>query len=149
MRLSTVCLLAVSFASAAEHEATRASAAGTAQTAAGAVPSGMVALFASRSCPSGWEAYQKAQGRMLIAVANSAESGVQLGEPLIRRDVPVHRHFYQAEMRYSAASHPDELRRPYDSVQPGTTVEVSGESESSFLQAPFTQVPVCKQQEKD
>ncbi|MEZ5365177.1 MAG: hypothetical protein R2748_23325 [Bryobacterales bacterium] len=73
---------------------------------------------------------------MLIAVTDPTQVGVQHGEPLTSPQPAVaHTHTYSAEMVYEALGADDNNFKLYESVQPGTVVQVAGESTRTSLQA--------------
>ena len=109
-----------------------------------AVPAGMVAFFSKTACPQGWVPAPKAQGRLLIAAVDPMHAGEQHGEALTRRDLPSHMHSYEGEFRYNQQNSADDLRNIHETVEPGTVVQVSGESRTAWLQIPVMQLPACR-----
>jgi hypothetical protein len=62
------------------------------------VPSGMVTYISGAACPAGWVAASNVEGRIIIAVAEGKDVGVQVGAPLEDQEDRKHAHPYKGDV---------------------------------------------------
>jgi hypothetical protein len=105
-------------------------------------PSGMVAFVQGGNCPLGWEPALLVEGRLVVAVDDGANVGVEVGEPLVDREDRAHTHAYSGDLTLAskniAAANGSNMEGAAAKAYPvaGTTAE-----ETSGL--PFVQVKAC------
>ncbi|HRI64395.1 MAG TPA: hypothetical protein PK156_09150 [Polyangium sp.] len=109
------------------------------------VPAGMVAYISGGACPSGWTPATNIEGRIVIAVADGKDLGVQVGTPLTDREDRNHSHSYSGELplppkSISAADGPN-----LEGAQ-AQTYTVSGTTNAGPSGLPFVQVTTCVKQ---
>ena len=110
-----------------------------------AVPAGMVAHISGGACPTGWIPASNVEGRIVIAVADGKDVGVQVGMPLGDREDRNHSHSYSGELQLpakaiSAADGPNlEGAR-------AQTYTISGTTNAGPSGLPFVQVTTCVKQ---
>src|SRR3989344_6848003 len=61
-------------------------------TGNGSVPTGMIAFFASTSCPAGWDEYTAARGRAIVGLVASGTAAGTVGTALTNQEDRTHPH---------------------------------------------------------
>ena len=61
-------------------------------TGNGSVPTGMIAFFASTSCPAGWDEYTAARGRAIVGLVASGTAAGTVGTALTNQEDRTHTH---------------------------------------------------------
>jgi hypothetical protein len=112
-------------------------------------PPGMVALFMTENCPTGWVIPDKAPGRLIVGVTNG-DVGVTVNDPMTSMGVPAHQHKYETtvslgrkNIALANGKNRQGARHGKYSVE-GTTV--SSALNPSFMNLPFIQLTVCQKQ---
>ena len=62
------------------------------------VPWGTMAYFTGGACPAGWVAAENVEGRLVVAVGDGANTGIQVGSPLADREDRKHAHDYAGDV---------------------------------------------------
>ncbi len=62
------------------------------------VPWGTMAYFTGGACPVGWVPADNVEGRLVVAVGDGANTGIQVGAPLGDREDRAHAHDYAGEV---------------------------------------------------
>jgi len=68
------------------------------------VPAGMVAHVSGGMCPAGWIPAANVEGRIVVAVADGKDVGVQVGMPLGDQEDREHTHAYKGNIALTAKS---------------------------------------------
>lgn len=109
------------------------------------VPAGMVAHVEGGVCPPGWAPAPNVEGRLVVAVAEGKDVGVQVGEPLADREDRTHTHAYEGELalpsKSIAAGNGDN-----SSGAKAQTYGLSGTTSPGVSGLPFVQVMACVKQ---
>ncbi|WNM61343.1 hypothetical protein [Candidatus Nitrospira neomarina] len=109
-------------------------------------PSGMVAFFTTASCPTGWSVATNVQGRAVVAVQKSSDSGVMVGTPLQDMTAPGHVHSYKTDLtlpnKHAALATGE---KDYAYAKSGTYT-ISGDVQEATSNLPFIQLVVCQKE---
>jgi len=109
------------------------------------VPAGMMAHVEGGVCPPGWAPAPNVEGRLVVAVAEGKDVGVQVGEPLTDREDRTHTHDYTGELALPSKS----IAAADGSNQSGAkaqTYTIAGTTEPDTSSLPFVQVRACVKQ---
>lgn len=113
-------------------------------TATDGTPTGMVAFFATTSCPTGWNVATDVQGRAVVAVQSSSDVGVVVGTPLQDKTAPVHAHSYQTTVTLSN-KHAALITGGKDNAYATSgSATVSGKVDEAPSDLPFVQLVACQ-----
>lgn len=108
-----------------------------------AFPPGMIAMFASSTCPDGWTDEPLTQGRIPMGAAASAEIGDTTGDPIVNKQPLPHLHTYSTSHDLTGSNmtlgRNFLLRWLYAQV-----LEFKGESMERDTNLPFFAVPMCR-----
>ena len=109
------------------------------------VPSGMVAHVAGGVCPPGWAPAPNVEGRLVVAVAEGKDVGVQVGSPLSDREDRTHTHDYAGELALPSKS----IAAADGSNESGAKAQayaIAGTTDPGVSGLPFVQVMACVKQ---
>lgn len=109
------------------------------------VPSGMVAYVSGGVCPVGWIAASNVEGRMVVAVADGKDVGVQVGMPFTDQEDRVHAHGYKGDLVLPAKSIAGADGANVEGAQ-SQTYSISGTTKADPSGLPFVQVTTCVKQ---
>ncbi|MFT3771866.1 MAG: hypothetical protein QM820_41185 [Minicystis sp.] len=108
------------------------------------VPSGTVAFFAGDACPPGWQLSAKAQGRLVVGVADGMKKiGLQVGNPLADREDRQHNHDYFGNVTLPGKGIAGADGSGSDGAE-ATTYTVAGTSDPTASGLPFMQMAACE-----
>ncbi|MDI1476811.1 hypothetical protein [Polyangium sp. y55x31] len=109
------------------------------------VPPGMVAHVEGGVCPPGWAPAPNVEGRLVVAVAEGKDVGVQVGEPLGDREDRTHTHDYAGEIALPSKA----IAAADGDNQAGAqaqTYTIAGTTDPGVSGLPFVQVMACVKQ---
>jgi hypothetical protein len=109
------------------------------------VPANTVAFFTGGACPAGWVTAANVQGRLVVAVADGAKGGMQVGTPLGDQEDRQHQHTYSA----SVALGSKDIAGADGSNDDGAAAQtymVTGSTDQAATGLPFVQVQPCVKQ---
>jgi hypothetical protein len=108
-----------------------------------AVPAGAVSFFGGTSCPMGWDAYDAADGRMLLPALDPATTGTAHGTPLASGEDRTHTHAIDTFFAISAFQFVD-VGGPNSGVGSSDDAAFTTTSEPASTGLPYVQFLVCK-----
>jgi hypothetical protein len=109
------------------------------------VPSGMVAHVTGGVCPVGWAPAANVEGRLVVAVAEGKDVGVQVGEPLGDRDDRTHEHAYAGSLALPAKAI-SAADGPNQTGAASLEYAIAGTTSPGVSGLPFVQVLACVKQ---
>lgn len=109
------------------------------------VPSGMVAYISGGTCPAGWVAASNVEGRIIIAVSDGKDVGVQVGMPLGDQEDRKHAHAYKGDLVLPAKSIAAADGANNEGAQ-AQSYSISGTTNAGPSGLPFVQVTTCVKQ---
>ncbi len=109
------------------------------------VPAGMVAYMSGGVCPVGWVAASNVEGRIIIAVADGKDVGVQVGMPLGDQEDRHHAHTYKGDVLLPAKSIAAADGANFEGAQ-AQSYSISGTTNAGPSGLPFVQVTTCVKQ---
>jgi len=109
------------------------------------VPSGMVAYVSGGTCPAGWIAASNVEGRLVVAVSEGKDVGVQVGMPLGDQEDRAHTHTYKGDLVLPSKSIAAADGPNLEGAQ-AQTYSISGTTKANPSGLPFVQVTSCVKQ---
>lgn len=109
------------------------------------VPSGMVAYISGGTCPAGWIAASNVEGRLVVAVSEGKDVGVQVGTPLGDQEDRQHSHAFKGDLALPAKSIAAADGANLEGAQ-AQTYALSGTTQMGPSGLPFVQVTACVKQ---
>lgn len=109
------------------------------------VPAGMVAYVSGGTCPAGWAAASNVEGRIVIAVAEGKDVGVQMGMPLGDQEDRLHTHGYKGDLALPSKSIAAADGANLEGAK-AQTYAISGNTNAGPSGLPFVQVTACVKQ---
>jgi hypothetical protein len=109
------------------------------------VPSGMVAYISGGICPAGWIAASNVEGRLIVAVSDGKDVGVQVGMPLADQEDRMHSHAYKGDLGLAAKSIAAADGPNLEGAK-AQTYSLSGTTLAGPSGLPFVQVTTCVKQ---
>jgi hypothetical protein len=109
------------------------------------VPSGMVAYISGGMCPAGWIAASNVEGRLVVAVSEGKDVGVQVGQPLVDQEDRTHSHSYKGDLALPAKSIAAADGANLEGAQ-AQTYSIAGTTQTGPSGLPFVQVTACVKQ---
>jgi hypothetical protein len=109
------------------------------------VPSGMVAHVTGGVCPPGWVPASNVEGRIVVAVADGKDVGVQVGTPLGDQEDRTHTHTYKGDIELPSKSVSGADGPNLEGAQ-AQTYSISGTTSAGPSGLPFVQVTACVKQ---
>lgn len=110
------------------------------------VPQGFVGYFTGpgqTTCPNGWHEAQYAQGRLVLAVTDPKQSGVQVGTPMQDARPPEHTHPYSATAKVGDTGSIS-MGGSDKGVGGSGSYSTSGTTAGGSIDLPFAQFLVCE-----
>lgn len=108
-------------------------------------PAGMVAYVSGGTCPAGWIPASNVEGRIVVAVADGKDVGVQVGMPLADQEDREHTHAYKGNLALPAKSIAAADGANVEGAQ-AQPYDLSGNTQSSPSGLAFVQVTACVKQ---
>jgi len=108
-------------------------------------PSGAIAFFTGGACPAGWITATAVQGRLVVAVADGGNAGVQVGTPLADQEDRQHQHTYTGTVTLPSK----DIAGADGSNDQGAAAQatmVTGTTGMATSSLPFVQVQPCVKQ---
>ena len=105
-------------------------------------PSGAIAFFTGGVCPAGWTTAANVQGRLVVAVAEGAGAGMQVGTPLTDQEDRQHQHTYTGTVTLGSDSIAG-ADGSNDNGAAAQTYTVTGTTGVASSSLPFVQVQPC------
>lgn len=105
-------------------------------------PSGMIAYVQGGQCPLGWEPALLVEGRLVVAVDDGANVGVEVGAPLGDREDRAHSHAYSGEIALASKN----IAGADGSNNSGAAAQaypIAGTTAEDTSGLPFVQVKAC------
>ncbi len=109
------------------------------------VPSGMVAYISGSTCPVGWAAASNVEGRIIVAVSDGKDVGVQVGMPLSDQEDRQHAHTFIGDLALPAKSIAASNGANLEGAQ-AQSYSISGTTNAGPSGLPFVQVTTCVKQ---
>jgi hypothetical protein len=109
------------------------------------VPAGMVAHVTGGMCPPGWTAASNVEGRIVVAVADGKDVGVQVGMPLGDQEDRLHTHTYKGDLILPSKSIAAADGPNMEGAQ-AQTYPISRTTNAGPSGLPFVQVTTCVKQ---
>ena len=109
------------------------------------VPSGMVAYISGGACPVGWTAASNVEGRIIVAVSDGKDVGVQVGMPLGDQEDRQHAHPYKGDLALPSKSIAAADGANFEGAQ-AQSYSISGTTNAGPSGLPFVQVTTCVKQ---
>lgn len=109
------------------------------------VPPQLVSFFlnGAAACPPGWDTAAEVSGRMVVAVEQAEEIGVQVGTPLADQEDRKHQHAFAAatDLPYKSVSAANGGNQ--EGARAGEQ-RWTGQTAAATSGLPFIQLPVCE-----
>jgi hypothetical protein len=99
------------------------------------------AMFFNRNCPSGWEPYFEADGRLLVAMPTGA--GSQVGNGVGVGGDPLHQHGYSASIELNSVEYVAVAACSNDCLSRADRFGFGGNTGSSTTGLPFVLLNIC------
>jgi hypothetical protein len=109
------------------------------------VPSGMVAYVSGSVCPTGWIPASNIEGRIVIAVSDGKNVGVQVGTPLGDQEDRQHAHAYKGDLVLLSKSIAATDGANLEGAQ-AQSYSIAGTTNAGPSGLPFVQVTTCVKQ---
>lgn len=109
------------------------------------IPAGLVAYISGGTCPAGWTAASNVEGRIVVAVSDGKDVGVQVGTPLSDQEDRNHTHSYTGELELPPKSISAADGANLEGAQ-AQTYTISGTTNAGPSGLPFVQVTACVKQ---
>lgn len=109
------------------------------------VPGGMVAYVSGGTCPAGWAPASNVEGRIVVAVAEGKDVGVQVGTPLADQEDRTHSHMYKGNLELPSKSIAAADGANLEGAR-AQTYPISGATNAGPSGLPFVQVTACVKQ---
>lgn len=109
------------------------------------VPSGMVAYISGGTCPAGWIAASNVEGRLVVAVSDGKDVGVQVGMPLGDQEDRKHSHAFKGDLSLPAKSIAAADGANLEGAK-AQSYSLAGTTETGPSGLPFVQVTACVKQ---
>lgn len=116
---------------------------GGAEPIGDAVPTGAVSFFGGATCPTGWDPYAAADGRLLLPALDPATSGTAHGTPLASGEERQHTHAIATFFALSSFQFID-VGGPNAGVAAAGNAAFTTTSEPASTGLPYVQFLVCK-----
>jgi hypothetical protein len=105
----------------------------------------MVAYISGGACPVGWIPASNVEGRIIIAVSDGKDVGVQVGIPLGDQEDRQHAHGYKGEMVLPSKSIAATNGANLEGAK-AQSYSISGTTNAGPSGLPFVQVTTCVKQ---
>jgi hypothetical protein len=109
------------------------------------VPAGMVTYISGGTCPAGWLPASNVEGRIIIAVSDGKDVGMQVGLPLADQEDRAHAHTYTGDLVLPSKSIAAADGPNFEGAQ-AQSYSIAGTTNSEPSGLPFVQVTTCVKQ---
>jgi hypothetical protein len=112
-----------------------------------AFPQGAVSFFRKVACPSDWEFYPPAHGRVIIAASDGLPRGTLMGQPLAIDEDRTHQHAVSAKVEVPTTEIAGAESCCNDGMTPAGTYSFAAVSGLATSGVPYVRLLVCKKME--